>query len=72
VIEKEYAARLNALAKRYFEKKAKKSSGLSVGETPSMTPGSLERYPGSPVMDICPLCPSVAAPLTIFLILVPR
>ncbi|RPB00101.1 hypothetical protein L873DRAFT_1681392, partial [Choiromyces venosus 120613-1] len=42
VIEKEYAAKLNALAKRYFEKKAKKSSSLSVGDTPLMTPGSLE------------------------------
>jgi len=72
VIEKEYAAKLNALAKRYFEKKAKKSSGLSVGETPSMTPGSLERYPSSPAMDICPPCLSVVAPLTTFLILVPH
>ena len=44
VIEKEYSAKLNALAKRYFEKKAKRASSLSVGDTPSMTPGSLERY----------------------------
>lgn len=43
-IEKEYGAKLNALAKKYYEKKAKKSSSLSVGDTPSMTPGSLERY----------------------------
>ena len=41
-IEKEYSAKLAGLAKRYYEKKAKKSSSLSVGETPSMTPGSLE------------------------------
>ncbi|KAI1860651.1 hypothetical protein JX265_002859 [Neoarthrinium moseri] len=41
-IEKEYSAKLNALAKKYFEKKNKKSSSLSVGDTPSMTPGSLE------------------------------
>ncbi|KAF2644074.1 FCH-domain-containing protein [Massarina eburnea CBS 473.64] len=41
-IEKEYAAKLSALAKKYFEKKAKKSSSLSVGDTPSITPGSLE------------------------------
>ncbi|KAK8188889.1 hypothetical protein HDK77DRAFT_377425 [Phyllosticta capitalensis] len=41
-IEKEYAARLNALAKKYFEKKAKKSSLISVGENPTVTPGSLE------------------------------
>ncbi|KAH0537693.1 hypothetical protein FGG08_005558 [Glutinoglossum americanum] len=41
-IEKEYGAKLNALAKKYFDKKAKKSSTLSVGETPTMTPGSLE------------------------------
>lgn len=41
-IEKEYAAKLNALAKKYFEKKARKSSSLSVGDTPTVTPGSLE------------------------------
>ncbi|KAK3672455.1 Protein BZZ1 [Recurvomyces mirabilis] len=41
-IEKEYAQKLNALAKKYFEKKAKKSSSLSVGDNPSVTPGSLE------------------------------
>jgi len=44
VIEKEYSAKLAALAKKYYEKKAKKSSSLSVGDTPLMTPGSLERY----------------------------
>jgi hypothetical protein len=43
VIEKEYSAKLNALAKRYFEKKTKKSASLSVGDSPTMTPGSLER-----------------------------
>lgn len=43
-IEKEYSAKLAALAKKYYEKKAKKSSSLSVGDTPAMTPGSLERY----------------------------
>ncbi|KAI1091017.1 FCH-domain-containing protein [Rostrohypoxylon terebratum] len=42
VIEKEHSARLNALAKKYFEKKNKKSITLSVGDTPAMTPGSLE------------------------------
>ncbi|KXT03927.1 hypothetical protein AC578_9270 [Pseudocercospora eumusae] len=41
-IEKEYSQKLNALAKKYFEKKAKKSSSLSVGDTPTVTPGSLE------------------------------
>ncbi|KAJ1326522.1 formin-binding protein 1 [Microdochium nivale] len=41
-IEKDYSAKLNALAKKYFEKKIKKSSSLSVGDTPAMTPGSLE------------------------------
>lgn len=41
-IEKEYSARLSALAKKYFEKKLKKSATLSVGESPAMTPGSLE------------------------------
>ncbi|GAW17044.1 hypothetical protein ANO14919_064940 [Xylariales sp. No.14919] len=42
VLEKEHSARLNALAKKYFEKKTKKSTSLSVGDTPAMTPGSLE------------------------------
>ncbi|KHN93885.1 Fps/Fes/Fer/CIP4-like protein [Metarhizium album ARSEF 1941] len=42
LIEKEYAAKLSALARKYFEKKNKKSSQLSVGDTPTMTPGSLE------------------------------
>ncbi|KAI9163019.1 Protein BZZ1 [Paramyrothecium foliicola] len=42
VIEKEYSAKLNALAKKYFEKKNRKTSQLSVGDTPAMTPGSLE------------------------------
>ncbi|KAI9803056.1 MAG: hypothetical protein M1833_001126 [Piccolia ochrophora] len=42
VIEREYAAKLNALAKKYLEKKGKKISSLSVGDTPTMTPGSLE------------------------------
>ncbi|PBP21448.1 actin polymerization protein [Diplocarpon rosae] len=41
-IEKEYSAKLNGLAKKYYEKKSKKSSNLSVGDTPAMTPGSLE------------------------------
>ncbi|KAK7952264.1 actin polymerization protein [Apiospora aurea] len=41
-LEKEHSARLNALAKKYFEKKNKKSASLSVGDTPAMTPGSLE------------------------------
>ncbi|TGO67163.1 hypothetical protein BOTNAR_0047g00310 [Botryotinia narcissicola] len=42
IIEKEYSAKLAALAKKYYEKKTKKSSSLSVGDTPVMTPGSLE------------------------------
>ncbi|KAI9730829.1 MAG: hypothetical protein M1834_005547 [Cirrosporium novae-zelandiae] len=41
-IEKEYSGKLSGLAKKYYEKKAKKSSGLSVGDTPTVTPGSLE------------------------------
>lgn len=52
-IEKEYSAKLNALAKKYYEKKARKSASLSVGDTPTMTPGSLERCaswkPSSPL-----------------------
>lgn len=43
-IEKEYSTKLYALAKKYFDRKAKKSSTLSVGDTPSLTPGSLERF----------------------------
>lgn len=42
-IEKEYSAKLAALAKKHFDKKNKKTSQLSVGDTPSLTPGSLER-----------------------------
>lgn len=42
-IEKEYGAKLDALAKKYFEKKNKKISPLSVGDNPTLTPGSLER-----------------------------
>ncbi|KKA18554.1 Actin polymerization protein Bzz1 [Rasamsonia emersonii CBS 393.64] len=41
-IEREYAAKLSALCKKYSDRKAKKISSLSVGDTPSMTPGSLE------------------------------
>ncbi|PHH88438.1 hypothetical protein CDD83_7519 [Cordyceps sp. RAO-2017] len=41
-IEKDYSAKLNALAKKYFDKKNKKSAQLSVGDSPAMTPGSLE------------------------------
>ena len=33
---------MSGLAKKYYEKKAKRSSSLSVGDTPSLTPGSLE------------------------------
>jgi len=44
VIEKDYAVKLRSLAKKYFEKKTRKSASLSVGDTPAMTPGSLERW----------------------------
>ncbi|KAL8907675.1 MAG: hypothetical protein Q9171_005768 [Xanthocarpia ochracea] len=40
-IEKEYSQKLYALAKKHFEKKARKSSSLSVGDSPALTPGSL-------------------------------
>lgn len=33
---------MNALVKKYIDKKGQKSSSLSVGDTPLMTPGSLE------------------------------
>ncbi|KAI5967289.1 bzz1 [Candida margitis] len=42
VIEKEYSTKLKELTKRFFEKKAKISSNLSVGDEPQITPGSLE------------------------------
>lgn len=42
LIEREYATKLAALCKKYSDRKAKKSSVISVGETPSLTPGSLE------------------------------
>ncbi|EXJ82328.1 hypothetical protein A1O3_06141 [Capronia epimyces CBS 606.96] len=41
-IEKEYSQKLTALAKKYYDKKAKRSSNLSVGDSPALTPGSLE------------------------------
>jgi hypothetical protein len=43
-IEKEYATKINALSRKYYDKKSKKSAFLSVGDTPQLTPGSLERY----------------------------
>ncbi|KAJ5584602.1 Fps/Fes/Fer/CIP4 homology [Penicillium hispanicum] len=42
VIEKEYSAKLTALCKKYYDRKSKKISPLSVGDTPTLTPGSLE------------------------------
>jgi hypothetical protein len=41
-IEKEYAAKLTTLCRKYYDRKAKKISSLSVGDNPAMTPGSLE------------------------------
>ncbi|CAK9437864.1 uncharacterized protein LODBEIA_P22420 [Lodderomyces beijingensis] len=41
-IEKDYSSKLRDLTKRYFERKAKLSSNLSVGDEPQITPGSLE------------------------------
>lgn len=41
-IEHEYASKLRDLTKKHFEKKAKNLSGLSVGDEPEITPGSLE------------------------------
>ncbi|BDD57781.1 hypothetical protein MPDQ_005469 [Monascus purpureus] len=41
-IEREYSAKLTALCRKYQDRKAKKSSSLSVGDSPIMTPGSLE------------------------------
>lgn len=41
-IEKEYSQRLTALSAKYYEKKAKISTIISVGENPVITPGSLE------------------------------
>ncbi|KAK9238551.1 hypothetical protein V1525DRAFT_400872, partial [Lipomyces kononenkoae] len=41
-LEKEYSVKLLAITKKYFDKKAKKSISLSVGDNPQVTPGSLE------------------------------
>ena len=41
-IEKEYSSKLAALARKNFEKKNRRTSPLSVGDTPQLTPGSLE------------------------------
>lgn len=41
-IEREYSGKLLELCKRHFDKKAKNSSHLSVGDEPKITPGSLE------------------------------
>ncbi|KIW93099.1 uncharacterized protein Z519_05704 [Cladophialophora bantiana CBS 173.52] len=41
-IEKEYSQKLTTLAKKYYDKKSRKSSNLSVGDNPALTPGSLE------------------------------
>lgn len=41
-IEKEYASKLKDLCARHFQKKAKLSTSLSVGDEPKITPGSLE------------------------------
>lgn len=42
VIEREYSARLRELCQKHFDKKAKNSLHLSVGDEPQITPGSLE------------------------------
>ncbi|KAK9493245.1 hypothetical protein V1508DRAFT_385418 [Lipomyces doorenjongii] len=41
-LEKEHSMKLLTLTKKYFDKKAKKSINLSVGDNPQVTPGSLE------------------------------
>ncbi|KAI5850302.1 hypothetical protein DFP73DRAFT_227368 [Morchella snyderi] len=41
-LEKDYATKMSALTKKFLDRKAKKASILSVGDTPQMTPGSLE------------------------------
>lgn len=41
-MEKEYGQKLQQLAKKYQERRIKKTSSLSVGDNPAMTPGSLE------------------------------
>ncbi|AET40180.1 Bzz1p Ecym_5426 [Eremothecium cymbalariae DBVPG len=41
-LEKEYGDKLSALTKDYFSKKSNGTVVLSVGETPTITPGSLE------------------------------
>lgn len=43
-IEKEYSGKLNALAKKHYDKKARRATAVGVGDTPTVTPGSLERW----------------------------
>lgn len=42
LIEKEYSTKLQALCNRSFKRKAEISTSVSVGDTPVVTPGSLE------------------------------
>ncbi|KAL6450747.1 BZZ1 Protein BZZ1 [Candida maltosa Xu316] len=41
-LEREYSTKLKDLTKKYFDKKARLSASLSVGDEPAITPGSLE------------------------------
>ncbi|CCE61961.1 hypothetical protein TPHA_0B02890 [Tetrapisispora phaffii CBS 4417] len=41
-IEREYSLKLSQLTSEYFNKKSASTVGLSVGDTPSTTPGSIE------------------------------
>ena len=52
VIEKEYSTKLSALAKKYFEKKNRRATGVSVGDYPTLTPGSLERCIALPALYV--------------------
>lgn len=42
LIEQDYASKLKVLTKKYFDKKTKVLTSLSVGDEPKITPGSLE------------------------------
>ncbi|KAH3688414.1 hypothetical protein WICPIJ_000553 [Wickerhamomyces pijperi] len=42
LLEKEYATKLNALTAEFLSKKANKTTSISVGDSPKVTPGSLE------------------------------
>jgi hypothetical protein len=44
---------MGQLTKKYFEKRSSKAVALSVGDSPQMTPGSLERLEAIVLEEAC-------------------